>query len=172
MRNKKAELSINIPLEVWLILILTLIIVGFGIITYDDYSRQKEIGNLWLGNLTISGDYGQLAGKNTITNISTMLNGTNLNEEVSVKTLFYINGNNIGFYSEKDLDKIQFPYEIENKEIDTAEYYVKYKNNFEICREVEIRYKNLNFWRFIPGFGSPVKKLKNCQTFSGMIENK
>lgn len=172
MKNKKAQVSIKIPLEVWLILIVAIIIVGFAIYTHNDYSKQKELGNLWLDNLTISGNYEQLMRTNTITNISTMLNGTNLNEKISVKTFFYINGDDIGFYAEKDLENIQFPYKIENKEIDTAEYYAKYKNNFEICREVEIRYKNLNFWRFIPGFGSPMKKLKNCQTFSGTIENK
>lgn len=172
MKNKKAQIPIKIPLEVWLILIVIIIIIGFGIYTYNDYSKQKEIGSLWLDNITLSGDYEQLTGANTITNISTILNGTNINEKVSIKTFFYINGDNIGFYPEKDLDKIQFPYKIENKKIDTKEYYTKYGNNFKICREVEVRYKNLNFWRFIPGFGSPVKKLKNCQTFSGTIENK
>jgi len=170
MKNKKAEVSINIPWQIWLIIIIAVIIMGFIIFTYNDYSKQKEAGNLLLENITLSGGYEQLIATNTITNISTMLNGTNINEKVSIKTLFYINGNNIGFYGEEDLDKIQFPYKIENKEIDTKEYYNKYGNNFEICTEVEVRYKNLNFWRFI--FGSSLKELKSCQTFSGTIENK
>jgi len=170
MRNKKGEISINLPWQIWLILIVLVVTIIFVAITYNDYSKNREIGNSLLENITISGGYEQLTGTNTITNISTTLNGTNINEKVSVKTLFYINGENIGFYGEESLDKIQFPYEIKNKEIDTKEYYTKYGNNFEICTEVEVRYKNLNFWRFI--FGSSLKELKKCQTFSGTIENK
>jgi len=172
MKNKKAEISLNISWQIWLIIVFILVFISVGFITYNDYSKQKEIGNLLLENITISGGYEQLTDTNTITNISTTLNGTNIDKKVSVKTLFYINGNNIGFYGEKDLDKIQFPYKIENKTIDTKEYYAKYGNNFKICTEVEVRYKNLNLWRFIPKFGSPLKKLKDCQTFSGTIEEK
>jgi len=170
MRNKKGEVAINLPWWLWLILAAIILIGGFVFFTYNEYSDQKDAGNLLLENITLSGGYEQLTGANTITNISATLNGTDINEKVSVKTFFYINGEGIGFYGEETLDKIQFPYKIKKKEIDTKDYYNKYGNNFEICTEVEVRYKNLNFWRFV--FGSSLKELEKCQIFSGTIEEK
>ena len=168
MKDKKGQFTINLSRQDWLIIIIVLIFASLLILTYTNYSIEREIGNSLLENVTISISYEQLTGTNTATNISTTLNGTDINAKVSVKTLFYINEKKIGIYRENSLDKIQFPYKIKDKEIDTKIWYKKYENNFKICTNVELRYKNLNFWRFI--FGSSLKELKSCQTFSGTIK--
>lgn len=152
--------------------VFILLVVVFLFITHYNYEREKKIGDALLNNITLSESYEQLEGSDTLANISIILNGTDINSEVSIKTIFEIVSFDntrreiLNIYREESFDSIQFPYVMKENEVDTAVWYPLYKNNFKICTKVELVYKT-NLW----GLFDEPKRLEKCGTFFGTTKN-
>lgn len=163
----------------WFILgIVVLALAIFLLVGCLNYNKEKINGNSLLDKLKIYTSHENLSGDNLKSDMSiiinrTDINGTNITGNFSMEIFLYATSFNKSIIEnltnhpkEISSQKIDFPYKLQNTEVDTKDLLNKLGNNFEVCARIKIKYtERNNFWMFLMG---PSKKElpSSCEHFS------